>query len=263
MVFIRKIQTAARLFRESGLRGVVGVLKANYCRPFSIADNKIYKDRKPSTWGDMDVSSRFSFIYETNAWGSKDSVSGSGSSKAATRIYRHELEDFLTQGNFKSMFDAPCGDFYWMKEVVDRLELNYHGGDIVKSLIEKNRTEFGEDYEFTPLDIIRDEFPTSDVWHCRDCLFHLSNEHIYAALENFLRSDIQYALLTSHRPLFHKNLDIETGWFRYLDLEKAPFNFPKPVRYLRDYQYGKEVRRYVGVWTRQQIVEVVNNRRDF
>jgi hypothetical protein len=53
---------------------------------------------------------------------------------------------------------------------------------------------------FIHFDITRDPFPASDVWHCRDCLFHLSFLDIAKALTNFQASAIPYALLTSAIP---------------------------------------------------------------
>ena len=41
----------------------------------------------------------------------------------------------------KRLFDAPCGDFNWMKEV-HLLDVDYIGGDIVSSLVLNNKEQF-------------------------------------------------------------------------------------------------------------------------
>jgi hypothetical protein len=66
-------------------------------------------------------------------------------------------------------------------------------------------------------------------------------------IHNLKKTKIKILLLTSHRSIFLKNYDIQTGDFRYLDMEKPPFNFPKPKERLKDFQFGS-FPRYVNVW---------------
>ena len=63
-----------------------------------------------------------------NRWGSAESISGAGSELAMTAGYRDQLAQLLPR--FKSMFDAPCGDLNWMHLVLERVEIDYSGGDI-------------------------------------------------------------------------------------------------------------------------------------
>ena len=98
----------------------------------------------------------------------------------------------------------------------------------------------------------------ADVWHCRDCLFHLPYDDIQRALANFARSGIRYALITTHKSRFlHRNLDVGVGGFRLLDLERSPISLPSPVESISDFQWGRDFPRYVGLWTRQQIADAV------
>lgn len=96
-----------------------------------------------------------------------------------------------------------------------------------------------------------DSFPDVDLWHCRDCLFQLPNKDIFSALQNFARSCVPWALIISHQPLLHRNLDVAIGGFRLLDLERAPFGLPPPIARLSDSQKkkGKQFPRYVGLWS--------------
>ena len=195
----------------------------------------------------------FEAIFNENFWGSEDSCSGVGSELAATKRYRAALSQLVRARGFQSMFDAPCGDLHWMPTWLVEVPIHYEGGDISVSLI----ASLGQRHPSIAtrqFDICRDAFPLVDVWHCRDCLFHLPFADIHAALTNFVRSEIPYALLTTHRSRFlHHNLDLSGVGFRFLDLECAPISLPKPLAYLPDYKIGYDFPRYVGLWSREMI----------
>ena len=73
---------------------------------------------------------RFTLIYERNAWGSKESASGSGSTLVMTESIRTSLPIIFNKYGIESMLDVPCGDFNWMSKV-DIQDVIYVGGDIV------------------------------------------------------------------------------------------------------------------------------------
>ena len=139
-----------------------------------------------------------------------------------------------------------------MPAVLAETKLSYTGADIAPTLIERNRRRFPQ-YEFLEFDITRDDFPTVDVWQCRDCMFHLSDSMIWDALRNFARSNCGYALLTTYRGIL-KNADTEPGGWRYLDLTRHPFRLPAPEVMLRDYRRGRDFPRFLGLWRREAIV---------
>lgn len=186
-----------------------------------------------------------------NIWGSPESLSGSGSEVRMTQKYRSQLVKVLPR--FKSMFDAPCGDMNWMQFVLKDVSIDYSGGDISPHVIELNRARFPH-LKFDVFDITADTFPNVDVWQCRDCLFHLSYADIAKAVDNFRRSNISYALMTTHRGVI-RNVDNPTGGWRYLDLTRGPFNFPEPELMLKDYLPG-DLPRYVGLWSRLSLPKV-------
>lgn len=184
-----------------------------------------------------------------NMWGSAESISGGGSEIGFTADYRARLAKLLPR--FHSMFDAPCDDMNWMRQVLEEVPIAYYGGDISAHVIELNRAKFPH-LKFDLFDITRNAFSTADVWHCRDCLFHLSYADIRSALDNFAASDIPYALITSHAGVV-RNMDIRTGGWRHLNLLRAPFHLPPPELRLKDHQPG-DLPRYVGLWRREQLV---------
>ncbi len=199
----------------------------------------------------------FDRIYQHNFWGSAQSRSGLGSELEFTNRYRMELSRLIQERNIHTIFDAPCGDLNWMREILKAHPIDYIGGDISQSLVEEVRKQFPQ-LDVRQFDICKDHFPEAEVWHCRDCLFHLPFADIRRAFENFLQSAIPYALLTTHRARFlHKNLDVTAGGFRFLDLERPPFRFPPAIRYLPDYRKGVEFPRFVALWPQDAIAQAL------
>lgn len=250
------LSRARKILERRGITGSAIMAADRVTRPFGLSLISFTRlgAVPPEPAGDSSRS-KFDEIAQGNLWGSPESLSGAGSEIKRTALYRENLVSLVKQRDFKSMFDAPCGDLNWMHLALRQLKMDYLGGDISPSLVELNRSRF-PDLSFVELDITKDTFPDADIWHCRDCLFHLSYADIDLALRNFARSDIRYALITNHRGLI-RNVDIETGGWRYIDLRSAPFNLPAPEAVLDDYSFG-DLPRYVGLWSREQIKVAVS-----
>lgn len=207
----------------------------------------------PTTAGIADRALVFDSIYRSNFWGSGESRSGVGSERDFSAAYLARLQGMLRERRLRRLFDAPCGDLNWSAALLSDPAIDYAGGDISSSLIADLHQRF-PGVELTTFDICADSFPPADVWHCRDCLFHLPFADIRRAFDNFARSSIPFALLTTHRARWlHRNLDVALGGFRFLDLERAPIGLPRADEYLPDYRKGSDFPRYVGLWTRQAI----------
>lgn len=199
----------------------------------------------------------FESHFTKNFWGSGGSRSGIGSEAIRAAPYRSRLEGLLERRRISSMFDAPCGDLAWMGKLLEGVsDLEYIGADISPNLIREMRRTHPT-LDLRQFDVCIDVFPKVDVWHCRDCLFHLSFDEMWDALRNFALSEIPWALITTHRSRWLRNEDIETGGFRFLDLEKAPFSLPAANEYLADYAPGVDFPRYVGLWSRAQIASTL------
>ncbi|HVP50440.1 MAG TPA: glycosyltransferase [Candidatus Bathyarchaeia archaeon] len=158
----------------------------------------------------------------------QESVSGPGSSLLATVEIRKALPLIVRDLNVRSLLDAACGDFNWMRYVELSLD-RYFGVDLLPILLEQNCSMFGgQNRTFLNLDITRDKLPQADLVLCRDCLVHHSFEDIFKTLNNFKESGSEYLLLTtfSSRDV---NTDIRTGGWRPLNFLKSPFNFPPPL----------------------------------
>lgn len=203
-----------------------------------------------------DAASVFTRIYETNWWGGRESISGTGSTLAYTANLRERLPGLLEKVAVRKVFDAPCGDFNWMRHVVQSGEIDYIGGDIVPQLIARNIEIYQSDRtRFVVTNIVADEFPEVDMWICRDCLIHFSFKDILATFENFARSEITYLLTTTHiNEVGFRNVDIRTGDARVIDLFSEPFFLPRNyLDAIDDWHEG--VPRIMALFSRQQIIE--------
>lgn len=200
-------------------------------------------------------SELFAEIFRQNYWGSGQSRSGVGSEDAFTRRYRTGLAELVRKHHLSRLFDAPCGDLNWMFHLIQDSGIQYSGGDISVPVVEDVNLRHPA-INVQVFDVTSDQFPDADVWHCRDCFFHLPFAAIERALANFSESTIPYVLMTSHRArLLHKNLDIGFGGFRFLDLERPPVSLPSPIARIPDYRWGSDFPRYVCLWSRDQIIQ--------
>lgn len=197
-----------------------------------------------------DPAEIFSRYARSNKWGDKDSLSGKGSNLEATAEVRKLLPPLLRELGATSMLDVPCGDFFWMAHV-DLTGIDYLGGDIVPDLIEANRRAHARPgVAFQVVDLIRGPVPKADVIFVRDCLVHLSHDHVRAALANIARSGGTW-LLTTTFPETPANEDIATGEWRAIDLTKPPFSLPTPERLLPEGQAhlkGQRADKMLGLW---------------
>ena len=207
----------------------------------------------PSTSVIADPADVFDSIYHSNFWGPGESRSGVGSERDGSATYLARLRTLIYHRGMQRVFDAPCGDLNWSLTLARDSAIDYVGGDISPTLIADLRMQFPQ-LELGVFDICTDPFPDADVWHCRDCLFHLPFSAIDRAFENFVRSSIPYVLLTTHRARWlHRNLDVPLGGFRFLDLERAPIGLANADEYLQDYRKGTDFPRFVGLWKREAI----------
>lgn len=186
----------------------------------------------------------FSGIYLRNEWADPETVSGRGSTLARTEVIRGLLPDLLESVGARTLLDAPCGDFNWLR-YVDLRGVEYTGADVVPELVGRNQREYGGvDRSFIVLDITRDLPPRSDVILCRDCFIHLSFGHARAAVANFKRSGSSFLFATTHAGVA-ENTDTPSGGWRRVNLLLPPFSFPPPERLLtEDAESGKQL----GIW---------------
>jgi SAM-dependent methyltransferase len=199
----------------------------------------------------------FTAIFRANAWGSAESVSGPGSTEARGADFQDELIALLDGWNVRSILDAPCGDFNWMRNVLAKRDLRYTGVDIVEELIVRNSRLHGAgNRRFLCGDMTRADLPRADLIVCRDGLVHLSFVDARAAIRNFRRTGSRYLLATTFvgRP---RNSDVPTGGWRLLNLEVPPFAFPAPLALVDErctHSAGAYRDKRLGLWELESLV---------
>jgi hypothetical protein len=144
-----------------------------------------------------------------------------------------DLDRLIRDFGVQSVLDAACGDFNWMRDIsLD--EVDYVGCDIVDGLIDANSAAHGGPTRvFEKLDFTVDPLPKVDLILCRDVLVHFSYTRVAAALGNFRASGSKYLLTTTFLKT-EENVEIGTGWWRPINLQRPPFDLPEPKETLPD-----------------------------
>lgn len=192
-----------------------------------------YQEQRDAFQG-LSMQERFQHIHDTNMWGAETSVSGLGSEDDATATLRRELPNLLNRIGAQSLLDAPCGDASWIMR--SDLGVSYTGMDIVTDLIEKAKQRVSQGtYRGTFLqgDFTNDPLPNADAILCRDCLVHLSNESIAAAITNFRNSGSHWLITTTFSD-WEDNENIEDGDWHALNFTREPFLWPEPFLLLNE-----------------------------
>lgn len=193
---------------------------------------------------------KFTDIFRDRFWGEGESVSGPGSSLAATAAVRERLGAIVREFEVRSLLDAPCGDFNWLSHTDLDVE-RYVGVDIVSQLVHLNRKRHARaGREFLEADIVVDPLPAADLVLCRDCLVHLSFRDARRALRNFRRSGSRLLLATTF-PGVRENRDVPTGGWRPINLERPPFSLGPPLRLVDEEcreADGAATGKFLGLW---------------
>jgi hypothetical protein len=256
---IHRLRRAHEFFKTHGARSTVDKI---------VRDTVLYARNTPQRLRYLEFQTRlkgrdpqdvFVEIYERNLWESAESRSGIGSEAVATENIRLHLPIIFERFKVTSVLDAPCGDFNWMRLVSLPENLSYLGWDIVPQLIESNNRQFADrQHRFAVSNVLLDPVPRVDLMICRDCLFHFSHSDIRRALENFMASGTPLLLTTTHSIQdASTNMDIETGYFRRIDLFAEPFCFPADVWYRVDDCAPNHLAREMCLWDRSQVAQAL------
>ena len=207
----------------------------------------------PQTAGEnKQLKEKFSEVYEKNIFGGRASRSGEGSDLVQTGIIRHELPRIVKEFSIQTFLDAPCGDWYWMKETSLGVD-QYIGVDIVDAMIDKHNKNYGSpSHKFLCLNLATDSLPKADLIFCRDCLVHLSFVDALKVIANFKKSGAKYLLTTTfvNRKKHNDLVGVGSFW-RPLNMCLAPFNFPEPILIVNEgctEDAGRYADKSLGLW---------------
>ena len=174
------------------------------------------------------LKNKFTEVYLKNLFKGHESKSGEGSSLLQTKKIREQLPILFKKFQISSLVDAPCGDWNWMAHV-NLSEVQYLGLDIVEEVVAKNISKYKqENINFQHKDLTSDTVDYADLILCRDCFVHLSHGDIKKILKNFKDSGAKFILTTTFLER-NMNSDLNRGFWRPLNLQISPFNFPEPL----------------------------------
>jgi hypothetical protein len=216
------------------IRAVLPSSVLEYLRGIRASRSELPGSSEKVRLGGKRASLDFEEIYQHNGFDGTESRSGGGSTLEQTRVISREIPLLLKELGVKHFLDVPCGDFNWMR-YVDLGDVKYTGGDVVQAIVDKNTAEYGnEKRSFQRINIITGPLPVADMIFCRDCLVHLNYADGLSALEKFRSSGAKWLLTTTFTDRA-SNSDLYAGdiW-RPLNLEQAPYNLPKPERYINE-----------------------------
>jgi SAM-dependent methyltransferase len=171
----------------------------------------------------------FEKIYRDADWGTNDKGvgnSGTGSTVAATDLYRRYLETFMKDHNIKSVVDAGCGDWEFSQKI-DWTGIDYKGYDIVAAVVEGNKQKHAKpNVQFFVGNIVEDDLPAADLLVSKHVLQHIPNGDVQKFLHKQLKK-YKHVILTNGVNAINlsgANTDIQPGGYRELDITRPPFN---------------------------------------
>jgi hypothetical protein len=192
----------------------------------------------------------FGYIYDNNVWGN-----GSGnSSPDETRPYMQLLTEFIRDKGIRTVVDVGCGDWQHSR-AIDWSGVRYFGFDVVESVIETNRRNFGAaNIQFDVLRRTLVELPSADLVLCKDVLQHLPTADVNEYLDWF-QAHYKYAIVTNDiscvsaqadatdDPTGYANIEIEHGAYRPIRLDLPPFD--RKVVSLLEWQIESPVYKWI------------------
>ena len=150
------------------------------------------------------------------------------------------------------LLDVPCGDMAWMSRFLrTRDDIDYTGIDIVSSLIDHHRKEYGRfGWKFIQRDVVQTGLNDKyDIIISRAMLQHLYYSDVIRVLAAFSNSGSGYLLATMF-PSIKTNVELstkKTDRFRRLNLEIEPVSLSTPLCFQRDGPPNR-YHPYVGLW---------------
>jgi len=198
-----------------------------------------------------EVEHIFSDIYKNNQWGGEPGTfySGEGSYAPSTLLYIEKISEFINSHNIKTVLDIGCGDFAIMSKILEKVDVQYTGVDVVAELIEHHQRHYAnEKTRFVKLNAITDPLPDAELVTVRQVFQHLSNDQILKILGKL--SKFRYVIISEHILLGDfviPNLDkipgphIRTRVFSSVIIDAPPFNV-KDAKVLFEHRLDEKVK---------------------
>jgi hypothetical protein len=187
----------------------------------------------------------FSRIYRTNGWNGRESRSGPGSGRAATRKVAAWLDLLLQEYRVRSLLNIGCGDDLWVPT-----HPAYLGIDVAPEAVSR-ASRFHPDRNYEVRDAV-DGLPPGewDAVLIRDVLQHLPLEDGLRLLDNVMEAGVRLLIASTYtgpsvRHGDPANVDIRVGDCYSPVLTAAPFHLAEPRSWTPDgydYRDGEALR---------------------
>lgn len=176
----------------------------------------------------MDHKEVFGRIAAANAWGSKETISGPGSTLEACSPILKKLPVWFARYHIQKIADLGCGDFNWLRRL-DFSGLEYDGYDVATLAIARASLHATRNIRFQVADILEISVPKVDLVILKDVLIHLPNSEGISILDK-IRKNARYLAATSY-PGYRNELrkSLKAGEFAPVDLEVTPFSIGMPL----------------------------------
>ncbi len=164
----------------------------------------------------------FTEIYKKDYWGKADGAeyfSGTGTHDENVLKYIDAVVGLIGTNNIKSVFEIGCGDFSITKQVLNQVDVEYTGADVVADLVLHLQKKYGnEKANFIHFDaIIAQNYPDADLCIIRQVLQHLSNSQISQILKKTRKS--KYIIVTEHVPVEPREINGDKTLGGYIRLQ--------------------------------------------
>jgi SAM-dependent methyltransferase len=209
----------------------------------------------------MNVKEKFTDIYENDGWPGGVSKSGKGSDDVQTAVLQQRLPEVVNELKIKTFLDLPCGDFFWMRNVKLPRGCKYIGADIVEGMIANNKNTFPKK-DFRVLNGLEQPIPKVDMIFCRDMLVHFPDKVALQFIKAAIDSGSKYIALTTFTNKQNRT-DISMGSWRPMNLERAPFELPRPLMRINEKcteANGIFADKHLAVWELKNLKKVVESK---
>jgi len=161
---------------------------------------------------------------------------------------RKELADLPAEWGLHTTVEYPCGSIPLGRAAAWR-GVRQIGGHPSRSLLKQDREGgwVGDGCIRVWMNALFPAIPAADMIICRDYFPYLDFREISLFIRHLRGGTVRYLLATTH-PLLHENWDTALGDWRPVNLERAPFNWPVPLKLIADPEPGRRPDRSLALW---------------
>jgi len=166
------------------------------------------------------------------------------------------VQTYMNERNVRSVFEVPCGE---VKPGTIPSGLAYAGGDLDRRILHRNRRQKGYRRSmFRFINLIYSAAPRSDLCLSVDFLERVPWREVNRILHNLMAGGGRFLAL-SHHPLLMDNWDTSLGDIRPVNFQKAPFNFPAPLKMIPCPRPDGRPDRCIAIWDLPAVARVVKS----